>query len=98
MNETAKPTVIEVDCISQGKGKSFPGHNFELLHGRIKSIDFQSGRVEIANKAKDVVWVRKSRLLELAAIAVKGTPARPAYIDFELDGRIVEDFREHKYV
>ena len=67
------------------------------LHGRVKSIDFTSGRVEIANKAKDVVWLRKSRLLELASIAVKGTVARPAYIDFTLDGRIVEDFEEHRY-
>ena len=75
-----------------------PAPTFEVLHGRVKSIDFQTGRVEIANKAKDVVWVRKSRLLDLAAIAVKGTPARPAYIDFELDGRIVEDFRERVYV
>lgn len=70
---------------------------FESLHGRVKSIDFQSGRVEIANKAKDGIWVRKSRLLELASIAVKGTPAQPAYIDFELDGRIVEGFGEHTY-
>ena len=60
--------------------------------GRVKSLDFISGRVDIANKEKDYFFVRSSRFAELCALVSN----RP-YITFMLDGKIIEDFNVHSY-
>lgn len=60
--------------------------------GRVKSLDFISGRVDIANKEKDYFFVRSSRFAELCALVSN----RP-YITFFLDGKIIEEFHVHSY-
>lgn len=62
------------------------------LTGRVKSLDFSTGKVEIANKEKDFVYLPSSRMSEFCTTVI----LRP-YVTFELDGRIVVDFKAHQY-
>lgn len=60
--------------------------------GRVKSIEFDTGKVQIADKDKNFFYVRSSSISTLCALVV-----RCDYVTFELDGRIVESFKEHSY-
>jgi len=60
--------------------------------GRVKSIEFDTGKVQIADKEKNFFYVRSSSIGDLCALVVRND-----YVTFELDGRIVESFKEHSY-
>ena len=66
----------------------------EYLSGRIKAIDFLTGRVDIANKAKDYLFAKRSELVDLATIAAKRDVLGAPVVTFELDGKIVLGFEE----
>lgn len=68
---------------------------YDTFAGRVKAIDFLSGRVDIANKAKDYFFLRRSELLKLAELALKRDALGSALVVFELDGKIIQSFKEH---
>ena len=63
------------------------------LTGRVKSLDFSTGKIEIANKEKDFAYIPSSQMKEFCA-----TVLERAYLTFELDGRIVVSYKAHQYV
>lgn len=64
----------------------------QTFSGRIKSIDFTTGRIDIANKAKDYFFARHSGLATLALIATENDVLGSPIVTFELDGKIIIAF------
>lgn len=62
--------------------------------GRVKSIEFDTGKIQIANKEKDFFFARARDLDAICDIVLRD-PYQ--YVTFELDGRIVDSFKEHSY-
>jgi len=61
----------------------------ENFCGRVKTIDFITGKIEIANKAKDYFYCPYSLLKDLTEIVLSN---KEVYLIFELDGKIIVNF------
>ena len=62
------------------------------ITGRVKSVAFDSGRIDLADKEKTVLFCPSSLLLSLC----KEIMDRPI-LTFVIDGKIVVSFRQHSY-
>lgn len=67
-------------------------YNQHEISGRVKSVTFDSGRVDLADKEKTYIFCPASLLEALC----KEVMIRP-YLTFVLDGKIVVSFRNHEF-